>query len=164
MFKINRISHGKKKKLKNGPDVIWSKSQCSESQKSQRSSRDFHISCTAATFCLMIWSMTMWKTTCTLAVSVAVVKWWYTALSGSSLHDENMAVMWRAAASTSRSDPGSVETSELVQESKSWNIDKHRATAPEFLSSVSKHTQIIISLVRIVRSMKHEICMNSCVQ
>lgn len=42
-------------------------------------------------------------------VSVAVVKWWYTGLSGLLLHAENMAVMWWAAASTSTSAPGGYE-------------------------------------------------------
>lgn len=48
----------------------------------------------------------MWNTTCTLLVSTAVVKWWYTGLWGLPLHAENMAVMWWAAESTSTSAPG----------------------------------------------------------
>lgn len=79
-------------------------------------------------FSLIIWSMTMWRTTCMLVVSVAVVKWWYTGLSGLLLHDENMAVMWWAAASTSPSAPilGRRKKNVIsngVQSSKSWNID-----------------------------------------
>lgn len=36
---------------------------------------------------------------------MAVVKWWYTGLSGLLLHAENIAVIWWAAASTSPSAP-----------------------------------------------------------
>ena len=60
---------------------------------------------TAAKLSLIICSMATWKTTCTLAVSVAVVKWWKTGVPRPPLHATNMAAMWWAAASTSRSAP-----------------------------------------------------------
>lgn len=53
----------------------------------------------------MMVSMTTWKTTWMLEVSVAVVKWWYTSLSAAALSEMKVAAMKRAAASTSQSAP-----------------------------------------------------------
>ncbi|KAG7267506.1 hypothetical protein CRUP_008267 [Coryphaenoides rupestris] len=66
---------------------------------------DLYSSGTAARFSLSIWAAVTWNTTWTLAVSVAVVKWWKTGARRRPLDGVNMPATWRAAASRSRSAP-----------------------------------------------------------
>ena len=106
---------------------------------------------TAAKLSLIICSMATWKTTCMLAVSVAVVKWWKTGVPRLPLHATKTAAMWWAAASTSQSAPVRAQR---------WNSQGIHGRNGQIFSSwkmvsspnlITKATQWINQVCRCVR-------------